>query len=72
MNGYVIPEHLRDRLRRAVLALGSTQAERASRLHVTVRQVQKYEAGRFPRVLFTFADAGVIVIPEPPAASVGK
>lgn len=67
MNRFVIPPDQRERIRRAVLTIGQTQAERAARLHVSVRQVQKYEAGRLPRVLFTFVDAGILAIaaPEP-------
>lgn len=52
-----------ERLRRAILPLGKTEAERAARLGYTVRQIDNWERGEgLVRALERLESAGVIHI----------
>ncbi len=57
----------RDRLKKAIAALGKTEAERAEKIKVTVRTLDNWEAGKGIKTLEKLETAGIIRIVEPTA-----
>lgn len=59
----------RERLKKAIAALGKTEAERAKKVKVTVRTLDNWEAGKGITTIEKLEQAGVIRIVEPDKAA---